>query len=91
MLQILPTDLGNFLQVKNHEYLRLCGTSNNVTICKLLFINDPQTNTKTVIIESGWRRFCSCNCIAPDTLLEFKCNSMMTKNIVIAFRLTGRY
>jgi len=88
MLQILPTDLGNFLQVKNHEYLRLCGTSNNVTICQLLFLNDPQTNTKTAIIGSRWRRFCSCNCIAPDTLLKFKCDSVMAKKILIVFRLT---
>ncbi|XP_024633433.1 uncharacterized protein [Medicago truncatula] len=88
---ILPTDLGNFLQAKNHEYLRLCGTANNVTICKLLFINDPQTNTTIVIIGSGWRRFCLSNRIAPGTLLEFKCDSVMAKNIIIVFRLTRQY
>lgn len=72
------------------RYLRLCGTTNTITICKLFFINDPETNINTTIIGNGWKRFCSCNRITHGTKLEFKCDSIMAKNIIIIFRLTGQ-
>ena len=91
IFQILPPDLGNFLQAKNHEYLRLCGPSNIVTIWKLIFKDDPKTNTKTVLIGNGWKRLCSCNHIRPKTHLEFKCDIVMAKNIVIIMKISRRY
>jgi hypothetical protein len=78
----LPSDIGDFLRVNNHGYVRLCGRSNTITTCQLLFNKYPQTNTKVVIIGSGWKDFCSTNRIRPDTTLDFKCDSIMAKNIV---------
>lgn len=50
--------------------------------CKLLFKINPQTNTTTAIIGSGWKAFCLSNRIRPDSSLDFKCDSIMAKNII---------
>ncbi|XP_024641374.2 uncharacterized protein [Medicago truncatula] len=88
---ILPPDLGHFLKLKNHEYLRLCGTSNTITICKLLFEEDAESNATTVIIGRGWRPFCLTNRIYPDSILQFMCDSIMAKNIVSVCKVSRRY
>jgi len=86
-LQILPKDFGDFLQAKNHTHLRLCGPANTITACRLYLVYDQQRNKGTSIIENGWKRFCTCNHITPGTELEFKCDSIMAKNIIIVFRI----
>jgi hypothetical protein len=91
ILQILPTDLGNFFKVKNHHNLRLCGSASTVTVCKLLFKNDPDSNRTTVFIASGWTRFCQINRIRPAQHLEFKCDAIFAKNIVIVEKLSRLY
>jgi len=45
-LQILPTHFGCFLMKQNLSKLRLCGPSNKITTCKLIFKhNEDRTNT----------------------------------------------
>ncbi|XP_039688690.1 uncharacterized protein [Medicago truncatula] len=88
---ILPTNLGNFLQLINHEYLRLCGTSNTITVCKLIFKKETINQGPTVIIGRGWKAFCLTNRIYPESLLKFKCDSIMAKNIVSVMKVSRRY
>lgn len=81
-MQILPSDISNFLSCTNHEFIRLCGRSNTITICKLIYKKNLQTQETTVIIGSGWKAFCSTNRVRPDTTLDFKCDSIMAKNFL---------
>jgi len=89
--QILPHDLGNFLRVKYHDNLRLCDTSNTISICKLIFKQDVEVNTTIVMIGHGWKSFCKNNRIYPESLLEFKCDSIMAKNIVSVYKVSRHY
>ena len=52
--QILPYDLGAFLRTINHDYLRVCGGSNTITICKLEFKMNVITKSRKVMITRGW-------------------------------------
>ncbi|XP_024639113.2 uncharacterized protein [Medicago truncatula] len=88
---ILPPAFGIFFQTINHEYLRVCGGSNTITICKLVFKKDVKSNTRTVIITRGWRSFCFHNDISPKSLLQFKCDSIMAKNIIFVQKVYRRY
>jgi len=71
--------------------MRLCGSSNTITVCKLLFTNDPAINSTIVYIGTGWTRFCKTNRIQHGQHLEFKCDAILAKNIVIVFKLSRIY
>lgn len=85
-LQILPNDFGSFLKGKKHSHLRLCGSSNSITTCKLYF-EDNQQQTQTIVkIGRSWTTFMLKNNIYPNDILEFKCDSIMATNIVIVIK-----
>jgi len=49
----------------------------------LLFTHNDNTNKTTVKIGRGWVQFLDANNIYPNHIFEFKCDSIMTTNIVI--------
>jgi len=73
--------LGIFCNVKTINISKLCGASNTITICKLLFTNDQQLQNNNVKIGRGWTKFCFYNNSHPTDNLEFLCDSIMAAKI----------
>jgi len=69
--------------IKKHIELRLCGPSNTITTCNLLFTHNDNTNKTIIKIGRGWVQFLDANNIYPNHILEFKCDSTMTINVIV--------
>jgi len=57
ILQILPTDFGDFLQARNHKHLRLCGPANSITTGSLYYVCDQQRNVNNLWLEMDGKSF----------------------------------